>query len=85
MDPYFPIGQAALDLRAEAGTISVSLKTTTPNFNRYEVRTDGSGWKSFMDHFVWSLHPGPNRLEARTVNQFGVHGPISTAELELSN
>jgi hypothetical protein len=85
VDPYFPIGQAALSLRAEAGTINVSLKTMTPNFYRYEVQMDGSGWKSSIDHFVWRVHPGPNRLEARTVNQFGVHGPISTAELELSN
>jgi hypothetical protein len=85
VDPYFPIGQAALSLRADAGAISVSLKTMTPNFNRYEVQTDGSGWKSSTGHFVWSVRPGPNRLEARTVNQFGVHGPISTVELELSN
>lgn len=85
VDPYFPIGQAALSLRAAAGAISVSLKTMTPNFRRYEVQKDAGGWKSSMDQFVWSVHPGPNRLEARTVNQFGVHGPISTAELELSN
>ncbi len=85
VDPYFPIGQAALSLRADAGAIIVSLKTMTPNFKRYEVQIDGGGWESSKDHFVWSVHPGPNRLEVRTVNQFGVHGPISTAELELTN
>jgi len=84
VDPYFPIGQAALSLRAEGEKINVSLKTLTPNFKRYEVQIDGGGWKSSADHFIWSVHPGPNRLEARTVNQFSVYGPISTAELELS-
>jgi hypothetical protein len=85
VDPYFPIGQAALGLRAEREQIHVSLKTLTPNFQRYEIRIDGSEWKPAPDAFVWSVQPGRNRLEARTVNQFGVIGPISTAELELSN
>ena len=32
--------------------------------------------------FLWSIHPGSNRLELRTVNQFGVTGPVSTVEIE---
>jgi hypothetical protein len=84
VDPYFPIGQAELGLRAEGGTIKVSLKTMTPNFKRYETRMDSGGWKWSSDLFDWRVHPGSNRLEVRTVNQFGVPGPVSTAELELS-
>jgi hypothetical protein len=84
VDPYFPVGQAALSLRAQREKINVSLKTLTPNFKQYEIRIDAGGWKPSADNFLWSVHPGPNRLEARTVNQFGINGPISTAEMELS-
>ena len=83
VDPYFPIGQAALSLRAEGERIAVSVKTLTPNFKQYEVQMDGGGWKPSAGNFLWRLHPGLNRLNVRTVNQFGIHGPVSTAELQL--
>jgi hypothetical protein len=38
--------------------------------------------KRFAGFGDLAVHPGRNRLEARTVNQFGVTGPISTLELE---
>ncbi len=72
-----------MDLRAQDGRIHVALKTLTPNFERYEARTDGGAWNPSGERFVWPLHPGLNRLELRTVNRFGVHGPLSTAELEV--
>ncbi len=81
-DPYFPIGQAALTLKADAGKIAVSLRTLCPNFKQYEVRRDGGEWQATKDHFPWEIHAGKNRLETRTVNQFGVPGPVSTAEVE---
>lgn len=83
MDPYFPIGQAALSLFAEDGKIRIALKTLTPNFHRFEVQLDGGGWSAFDDTFIWKTHGGQNRLEARTLNKFGVTGPISTALLEV--
>jgi hypothetical protein len=83
VDPYFPMGQATLSLRAEDGKLLVTLQTLTPNFKRYEVRIDGGGWKPSGEQVNWALRPGSNRLEARTVNQFGVTGPISTAEIEV--
>ena len=82
VDPYFPIGQAALSLLPEDGKIRVALKTLTPNFKRYDVQIDGGGWKVSDDTFIWTMHDGQNRLEARTVNKFGVAGPVSTAVLE---
>ena len=84
VDPYFPIGQAALSLQAQDSSIRVALKTLTPNFKRYEIRVDGGEWKDSGDNFLWSVHPGTNRLEARTLNQFGVQGPISTAEIDVT-
>jgi hypothetical protein len=83
VDPYFPMGQAALSLRTEKEKIHVMLQTLTPNFKRYEVQINGGGWKSSDEQFNWALRPGSNRLEARTVNQFGVTGPLSTAEIEV--
>ena len=81
VDPYFPIDQASLALRSENGAISVSVRTFTPNFDRYEARIDGAEWKTTEDRFSWNVHPGMNRLQVRTVNQFGVTGPVSSAEL----
>ncbi len=83
VDPYFPIGQAALSLRAGDGKLHVALKTLTPNFKRYEARIDGGAWKSSGEQFDWPVHSGSNRLEARTLNQFGVNGSTSTAVIEV--
>jgi hypothetical protein len=85
VDPYFPIGQAALSLRTEGGKLQVALKTLTPNLKRFEVRVEGGEWKPSEPNFAWSLRAGMNRLEARTVNQFGVVGPVSTAEVEVNS
>jgi hypothetical protein len=83
VDPYFPIGQAALSLRVQDRKLHVALRTLTPNFKRYEVQINRGGWKSSDKEFVWPVRPGSNRLEARTVNLFGVQGPASTAEIDV--
>jgi len=80
--PYFPIGQAALSLATEDGKLRVLLKTLTPNLKCYEVRIDDGKWTAATDSFVWNIHNGQNRIEARTLNKFGVTGPVSTAVLE---
>lgn len=82
VDPYFPIGQAAVTLQAEGDKVRVAFRTMTPNFKEYRVRMDGGEWRSSPDSLLWALRPGSNRLEARTVNQFGVEGPVSTVELQ---
>ena len=78
-DPYFPIGQAAMTLTADGAGLRVGLKTLTPNFKTYEMRVDGGAWKACGERFDWKPHAGTNRVEVRTVNQFGVEGPISAA------
>lgn len=83
VDPYFPIGQATLNLRAEGANLRVALKTLTPSFKRYEVRIDRGGSDASGESFLWELHPGRNRIEVRTVNQFGVIGSTSSAEIEV--
>ena len=82
-DPYFPIDQANLTIEPEAGKLRVIIKTLTPNFQRFETRTDGGDWHPSADSFEWQVKPGANRLEARAVNAFGVAGPLSTAEVAV--
>ena len=83
VDPYFPIGQSALTLTADGAAIRVAVKTLTPNFKEYQARIDGGAWTPRAETFTWTVHPGTNRLEVKTRNQFGVEGPITTAELVL--
>ena len=71
-------------LKAMARKVVVALKTLTPNFKGYEVQFDGGPWKPSAEKLNWMLRPGANRVAARTVNQFGVRGPVSTADIELA-
>jgi hypothetical protein len=82
-DPYFPINQAAVTLTTDGSLLHVALKTLTPNFKTYQIRFDDGVWKPATDSFTWAPHVGANRLAARSVNQFGVEGPISTADVEM--
>ena len=82
-DGYFPIGQASPSLAVEDGRVRVTFRTLTPNFREYRVRLDGGEWRACDGTLLWTLQPGSNRLEARTLNRFGVEGPLTTIELEL--
>ncbi|MCX8036797.1 MAG: transglutaminase-like domain-containing protein [Candidatus Sumerlaeia bacterium] len=84
-DPYFPIGQAALSLALDGDVLHVSLKTMTPNFKTYLARMDGGEWKPVGEAFGWNIR-GQNsaRLEVKTLNKFGVEGPVSTAEIHIA-
>jgi hypothetical protein len=82
MDPYFPINQASLSLVPEQNKFRVALQTMTPNFREYQARIDNGSWRAPGRDLLWNIHPGWNRLEVRTVNQFGVDGPISMIEVE---
>lgn len=82
-DPYFPINQSALSLKPDGSNVQVSLKTLTPNFKTYLACFDDDPWKPVGDHFAWPIHAGRNCLEVKTVNQFGVEGPVSKAEIQV--
>jgi hypothetical protein len=83
VEPYFPIGQAALRILDEGGRVVVQIDTLTPNLARFEVRLDGGDWMERPARWVWNLRPGRNRMEARTVNRFGVTGPESEAVVDF--
>jgi hypothetical protein len=85
-EPYFPIGQAAVSVRPENDKLVVLLKTLTPNFKAFEVKesngkTVGEWRGAGGNEIEWNLQPGMNRFEARTVNAFGVKGPVSVLEV----
>jgi hypothetical protein len=85
VDPYFPISQATLSLSVKKGNIEITLQTLTPNFARFEVRFDDGKWQASEPAFAWELHDGRNRVTARTVNAFGIIGPVSAAVLEVTH
>jgi len=80
-DPYFPINQAAIDLKEHGDNLHVELKTMTPNFQRFEIQIDGGRWMESIDAVEWKPHSGVNELRARTVNAFGVPGPVSFVQI----
>jgi hypothetical protein len=82
VDPYFPLGQAAPAIAADGDRLKVTFRTMTPNFKEYRVRIDGTAWSPSGDVVLWPLKPGLNRLEAKTVNRFGVEGPLTTIDVE---
>jgi hypothetical protein len=84
VDPYFPLGQTELDLWTDGKGVIVRLATMTPNFQSYEIKIDNGRWQPSGSEFQWNLRPGVNRLQARTINAFGVHGPISSIEVSLN-
>ena len=81
VDPYFPLNQVAVTLGSEQGKVAVKLRTMTPNFQAFEVRVAGGSWGVTDANLLWTIRPGLNRLEVRTVNRFGVYGPTSTIEV----
>jgi hypothetical protein len=81
VDPYFPIDQAAVELKDAGDKLRVELKTMTPNFQRFEIQFDGGRWTESSDAVEWRAHDGVNELRARAVNAFGVPGPISVVQI----
>jgi hypothetical protein len=66
---------------AGADGLRLAFKTVTPNFEHFEIVTDGGRVVSRSLVFAWQLHPGENTLTVRSVNKFGVGGIPSTARL----
>src|SRR5882672_2107035 len=84
-EPYFPMGQAAMEIAADGIALHVALRTMTPNFKTYLAKFDGGDWKESSDAIAWQLHDGANRLEVKTLNKFGVEGPVSLAVADVAS
>lgn len=89
-DLYWTINQAALTLTAteQAGALTVTVDTVTPNFDAFLYQVDGGQWQRLeapgsdpdarRASFAWNLSKPVNRLRARTVNRFGREGAVSS-------
>ena len=82
-DAYYPLNQAALTLVPDGDALKVTLGTMTPNFKEFRIRIDGGQWHPAETTLSWSVRPGKNRLEAVSVNCFGVEGPVSTVVVNV--
>ena len=81
-DPYFPIHQASPTLEVDGSHLRVKLRTLTPNFKTFVARIDGGEWRRVNESFDWQSQDGASRLEVKSVNHFGVEGPVSTVEIK---
>src|SRR6266850_2499639 len=84
-EPYFPINQVAMEIVLDGDVFKVGLKTSTPNFKTYLVRKFDGPWVATKDLVLWKPRSPVNRLEVKTVNQFGVEGPVSLAIVEVKD
>jgi len=84
-DFYWSLNQTEVKVKRTSDIhsgLSLAFKTFTPNFKCFEIKTDDSSEIiSAAPAFDWKLHPGKNRLEVRSVNQYGVHGISSRIEI----
>lgn len=71
--------------QASTGTLSVRIRSATPNFKTYLVRVNGGDWKADPDgRLAWELKEGKNTLEVRSRNLFGVDSPQVSATVTFA-
>ncbi|MHB9027814.1 MAG: transglutaminase-like domain-containing protein [Candidatus Latescibacterota bacterium] len=64
------------------GKISIDMITFAPNFDGFEVNTDGRGWEPSSSSFVWKLkRSAVNTLEMRVRNTLGPKGKPSVIQV----
>jgi hypothetical protein len=75
-DFYPVLNRAWADLTESApGSLTVTLRSETPNLGGYRVRIDGGDERLLGEEpFPWPLHQGENRLQFAAENVFGVRG-----------
>ena len=79
------VNEVAVDLKVLDNENSypplvASFKNSMPNFDRYEISTDGgASWKQSSSVMRWELKEGKNRLWVCGVNTMGIRGPVSKA------
>ena len=74
---FWTLNQAFIHLYDQGSSLlTVQLETHTPNFERFEVAIDNGEWCGSEPVLSWELHGGQNILRARSINKFGVAGPV---------
>jgi len=82
-DLYWTLNETAISLQRSASgdTLTVTFDTVTPNFDKFLVALDSGEWQPRAASFAWKLHAGENKLQVKSVNQFGVEGIESVARV----
>ena len=66
--------------------IELAFETVTPNFECYEITTDGGQpIRCAGKVFAWKLHEGVNELSVRTLNRFGVRAVESSVKFSFAS
>lgn len=85
-DFYWALNQTEIWAKNEKrtdGKIELAFNTFTPNFRNFEIMINGSKKIESTDPFFeWKLQPGLNRLQVRSVNQYGIPGIESWIEIK---
>jgi hypothetical protein len=87
-DMYWTLNQAEILVHqaVKADVLQLAFQTVTPNYDSFEITVDGAPpLRIAASTFTWRLHAGVNTLAVRPVNQFGVKGVISSAEVLVVN
>ncbi len=77
-DYYRPVNETRITLLAteRPGVVAVELRTDTPNFEAFEVRTRDGDWRDADACFEWTVPDDGAAIEARSRNRFGIRGPV---------
>ena len=64
------------------GDLIVNMFSFAPNFDRFEINVDATGWEPSPEEFVWNLRRSAvNTLEMRVANDPGPPGKPSRAQV----
>ena len=82
-DLYWTLNQSTILVDPDvSGGFRVAFDTETPNFDYFEVVTDGVMTKLATSSMLWQVHTGMNELRVRSVNRFGVRGIESAVKIK---
>ena len=71
------------EVTLEGATAKVFLSSCTPNFRSFQVKTPAGTWSDCEESVLLHLHKqAANQYLFRTVNLFGVTGPVHRVELK---
>ena len=81
-DLYWTLNQSTILVDPDVSPgFRVAFDTETPNFDYFEVVTDGVVTKLATSSMPWQVHAGTNELRVRSVNKFGVRGIESAVKI----
>jgi hypothetical protein len=68
---------------ARRGALEVQLESSMASRTGFQASRDDDPWHECPAESEWVLHPGVNRLSARSVSAFGFEGPAARVDVSL--